>query len=540
MIYPNKGDIRRLITLNTPHLGSTIANLLIALYDCCPKRVGLIDLVNSIDDGAVCDLAENSPAIKDLNWNPVKSYAITATGAPDGGPTSPANYVDTFDKLSLVLPTAVVNAYRFREPNDGIVGLVSQTGLLNPTLNTTNFPSLLHSTGLGDDSLAITKSPLVATTVHKLLSQDTLSENGVVIKQFSNGFPSVFSTGDGDPSSVNGQIDDIAIYARQCDLGNNLNPLSKSATIARTSKSSSNDIKITSPNNGDVIAPGSQLNVNIEIDPSLKPEKAIVISNFSSAVDVVFPFEFVLKVPKDASGPMKIAVGILDTNGDFFTSIPVEVIVKPAEEPLDLLVQSYLTFDYPDNSEIIEKISVIGLYDNGIQRNLSGSKTGTTYRSSDTEVVTVDSEGILTPVGPGVAVVTSEYMGLEGQTVISVSQEGVFLPPKEITDQITIRREGFIFNRRTGYFSQKLILNNQSINPIIGPTYVIVEDLPQNVFVVGGKETKNLLPIGRPAIEVPLENFLVRKGETPIILEFLKFGKEPISYNLRVFQVDQP
>jgi pimeloyl-ACP methyl ester carboxylesterase len=92
----NQGDIRRLVTLDTPHFGSSFANLLVDLYQANPsKTVSTVSGLTggSVTQGAVCDLAENSPALATLSGGtPLSSQVITATGGPAGTPSSPALY----------------------------------------------------------------------------------------------------------------------------------------------------------------------------------------------------------------------------------------------------------------------------------------------------------------------------------------------------------------------------------------------------------------------------------------------------------------
>src|SRR6185295_17673512 len=81
----NKGDVHRLITLDTPHFGSNFANLLVGLHRVSPaKTESTVSGITggSIVNGAVCDLSENSPALAGIGGTSLRSQVITATGGP--------------------------------------------------------------------------------------------------------------------------------------------------------------------------------------------------------------------------------------------------------------------------------------------------------------------------------------------------------------------------------------------------------------------------------------------------------------------------
>ena len=69
----DKGDVHRLITLDTPHLGSSFANLLVSLHNVDAKTATKLEGTvrsltgGALTQGAVCDLAENSAGLAALN-----------------------------------------------------------------------------------------------------------------------------------------------------------------------------------------------------------------------------------------------------------------------------------------------------------------------------------------------------------------------------------------------------------------------------------------------------------------------------------------
>jgi len=246
----NQGDVHRLVTLDTPHWGSTLANLLISLHVSNPNMLnfGVWAALGSITKGAVCDLAENSPALAGLSATSVPSAAVTATG----GPQPPAfrsdlesavtyTYCDhwTFTPLphcdhhSFVFPQNRVNGFRFTEANDEVVGLTDQQGgvTTGPT-----FGSVTHTT--------VNKNSTVANAVFSLLD----GSMGFV------SFPAARSNGQGNPSTVpgTGAAMDKADYLAQCGPGGPLNPAAAQPQI--TPPPVNPGVQITSPTAGQVFA----------------------------------------------------------------------------------------------------------------------------------------------------------------------------------------------------------------------------------------------------------------------------------------------
>ena len=93
------GDVHRLVTLDTPHWGSSFANLLVALHNGTAAEAARVEAtVRTLTDGnllggAVCDLSENSTGLQALGGGTaLRSQAVTATGGPGGTPAAPARY----------------------------------------------------------------------------------------------------------------------------------------------------------------------------------------------------------------------------------------------------------------------------------------------------------------------------------------------------------------------------------------------------------------------------------------------------------------
>lgn len=151
-----KKDINKLITLNTPHSGSPIANII----DSDQPLKALLGFILSIPkEGALENLRVNSEAIKTLNQHPAQNmtevlvHSIVSEKPFDNSWIS--KKAESLASQTALLKfcseasTPEVDFNRclrekvFKEPNDWIVGLSSQEGGL-PLANITHFSNINH------------------------------------------------------------------------------------------------------------------------------------------------------------------------------------------------------------------------------------------------------------------------------------------------------------------------------------------------------------------------------------------------------------
>lgn len=145
------GDLHKLVTLNTPHWGSPMANLLVSLRGIPIIGdyliVGMERMGMSIIGGAVDNLAEGSAALAAIGVTPVRSHSIAgkggseAIGVADVGlgvaaTLSPPPFNGLFRLLNVISFATTATLYRFQE-HDFIVLLPSQIGGLFGATTTT-------------------------------------------------------------------------------------------------------------------------------------------------------------------------------------------------------------------------------------------------------------------------------------------------------------------------------------------------------------------------------------------------------------------
>ena len=175
-----QGDLHKLITVNTPHWGSPMANILASIRDTFfigdLLIIGMERLGMTVVGGAIDDLSEGSAALAAIGATPVKTHAIVGIGGSQAigvadiafaaaANLSPPPYSGLFRLLNIVSFATTATVYRFQE-HDFIVLRPSQEGGL-PAANTTVLG------GLGSTHTAVTSHAPAATRCIDLLNAAT-------------------------------------------------------------------------------------------------------------------------------------------------------------------------------------------------------------------------------------------------------------------------------------------------------------------------------------------------------------------------------
>lgn len=555
----NLGDVHRLVTLDTPHFGSNLANLLVSLDANSQAFRNLASVAAAfravgfgsftIYQGAVCDLAENSPALQGLSGGTnLTSEVISATGGPPGAPNGGNYYLPIEILLDLpscipgfspgcivpppLFPQSVVNGFRFRENNDAIVPLSSQQGGLLGA----NYPSQIHTN--------ITKFNGVTTQVFPLLDQPDSS--------FDPSLPAVPSNGLGTPKTVPGRGSplDQQDYSFECGAGGPMalpqipggQPQQKRALPAQTSTPDPR-VQVTSPANGQVYAPGNTVNVTVQITSPLLanagflavPAPGLGVITGTNYNGSTYQASFV--IPSNYAGPLTLTPDIVDSNSNPIEGVGITISVSPTTAPLSLtLVEG--TFNHLLSATATARVYVTGNYANGLQLDLTSSVTGTTYTSSNNQVLTVDTEGNVQAKAFGTAVVVVQNGGLKVFASFDVEDPANPLPPQDLTSGLTITRSGYRVDRTTGYFVQTVQITNGQTVPVIGPMYFAVTGLPGGVTLANSGSTKNIPPVGSPYVTLSTpDGITLQPGASlNLTLQFLDPSRARINYTPKVFR----
>lgn len=195
-IRPNnyrQGDVRKLVSLTAPYLGSLLSNMLINLHanfaDSVPPHKAYTNTIKRlgnkrrIDHGAVCDMAEGSPLLNFDEVPNVKGYVFTATAGPPNDHL--ALFHLAYKDFTEVEKQIHIYPYIFGEANDGLVSEYSQMGGTSISRDNRTNHALKHFSSPGK---GITKSELVAEQVFNAL-------NGSDSFKFSDSLPQISSSG---------------------------------------------------------------------------------------------------------------------------------------------------------------------------------------------------------------------------------------------------------------------------------------------------------------------------------------------------------
>lgn len=215
-----QGDVRKFLTITTPHSGSQLANMLINLHENYPHDPNQPDSMEKAEqrligdgpadfhDGAVCDLAEGSEGLDDLTApsSNILGTQITANGGSVGKLHFP---------LSLLVRSFAdvdTTPYYFRDspniqPNDGIVSVTSQEAGM---LQNINIGSFVHTSALWGD--AVTED--LTTVLPEILA---LLDDGD--GKLGSDWLDITTARDGVPTVGRGASIDGANYINQCSSG---------------------------------------------------------------------------------------------------------------------------------------------------------------------------------------------------------------------------------------------------------------------------------------------------------------------------------
>lgn len=376
-----EGDVHRLVTLDTPHTGSPLADLLVFLRS--HPQLGPVVLLATdalgipIDEGAIDDLGKFSPALFAIGTTAVPSHALFGIwqfgpcppptllvgppGDPDQLPLPTENLRLLFRWLSLVPVT-------FEDlQNDVVVGRRSQEGGIAPLATScVDGPESIHFQN--------TSSPQYADLVGRAFAQPALSN------RFGQ-FPAVAS------------LFPFGVVSRSSSLGQSLTPRQLVA----------GGISLASPADGATFGAGDFVPVEVTTGHGFGPDKTLVVVRGKAALLENGELATAMGLPPELHGELTMTAFAIDAAGDVAVSEPVTIHV---ESRLGLLAVQAL-----DRAPLLlgvgdsEHLLVTGTFGDLRERDITLASFGTTYTSSNPAVVTVSADGLLTATGEGTATV---------------------------------------------------------------------------------------------------------------------------------------
>ncbi|GBE05313.1 bacterial Ig-like domain [bacterium BMS3Abin10] len=175
-------------------------------------------------------------------------------------------------------------------------------------------------------------------------------------------------------------------------------------------------LTIVSPSEGQVVYQGDRLTVIVKPDTGEDWKEVLIEVVPMSYNFLTNEYKAEIEIPRDeTTGIISFSVAGYDKGGKEFL-LERSLFVKM---PPNVVLQSILVDDYktlfklppgssPEEMQRIEsrQLHVFGIYSDNVNRELTSSASGTTYTSSNEQVVTVSPEGKVTAQGIGKAKIT--------------------------------------------------------------------------------------------------------------------------------------
>lgn len=395
------GNVRKLITLDTPHTGSPLANLLSAIA-LDPSSEGAVmralfeRFKKPIHLGAIFDLSTDSAPITTLQQCPVPAHAQVGIGGPDllGTVFLPmGGFYRALFLVSVITGTDVFGPTQ----HDVLVGRLSQEGGL-PASATTLF-------GLTDGGIHISIPPFDGNTssvaysdrARELLDTRTSENDWGTLPA---GSPFQYTP------AQDGRERERALEEA----------LARVAEADRRLEGAF-DLTITSPAPGTVITPGSTITVTVSVAPGVTVDQVVVAGENQAVNDTSAPFSVSFEVPLNAFRSYEIqAFGKNNATNEYYLSVPVAFVATPAAALQSLEISPLEAFIVGPGDTL--RLSVTGLFADGIRRPIPPSEV--TWTSLNPSFVSVAADGIATGVAVGVATVRANSQSLQTTRTVEV------------------------------------------------------------------------------------------------------------------------
>lgn len=382
----NAGDLHTLMTLNTPHTGSPLGNLIQGIR-AIPVVGGIFEsgmaaINHPVDQGAIEDLAKGSAAIGAIQHTPVPGHALVGTGGSDALTLIPGPIGTIYTVINFFADlTGLFEGLQ----HDGIVGRRSQEGGM-PAGATTVFG------GLSSIHTSVTGNSAYSARLVELLNS---SPTGAQFAEFPApaGLPLLSPVG---PRSMRERF----------------------PTPVLTRVSTAGSLTITSPPDGTQVAPGQIVHVTVQPGLSQMIDRVLLTGPEVAKVDDAAPFEIDLAIPDEADGRFPLFAIGHDTSGSFVTSntVTLRVVPSAALTSVSILPRDPILFAIAET----RALTVLGHFNDGITRDISRSETGTSYLTSDGGIAGVSSQGIVSAAGRGGATIVARNGSVQDSVSVRV------------------------------------------------------------------------------------------------------------------------
>ncbi len=421
------GNVHKLITIDTPHTGSPWGNLLVPIKDTI-----IANLLNTVEidiiGGAIDDLAKGSDAIGKIQQTLIPSHALVGIGGPDS---------DALIFISGYIGKAYgILAFFLDFPdlfpslqNDVIVGLESQEG------------------GISDDAIS---DPIDGTDgIHTYNTGSEIYSNRIVELLDSPPMEPLFSN---FPAVTSLSLNKVASSKIPTTTYNADNVVTKLSSI-------SEELVISSPSEGGIVSAGDTIQVIAVPKLDVLIDSVILVAPDIVMVDGSAAFEFDLTIPDDYIGTFEISAAGKDINGEFFKSntIILQVTTEALLESINVIPKESLMSFIGDTKNLI----VFGTFDDGEAREITSSALDfITYTTSNSSIVTVSENGVMTAQGEGDAEVIVQASDSSGLPV-------EFNVPVRVLKNVVVAKAGD--DQFVGLVTEVTLDGGGSFDRVMGP-----------------------------------------------------------------------
>lgn len=383
-IHP--GLINKFFTVNSPHTGSPLGNLVVAFrQSLLPAHRNLVlsilrTIGHPIDQGALDDLSLGSTAIGQIQATTIPSHALVGVGGSDLTGALLANAPDPMGTFYRALDFLFdLDTLLQGLQHDLIVGRGSQIGGISGSAHTV-------FNGLHSIHTSATKSSQYRDRIVQLLNTPATSAS-------FGSFP--------PPASV--AFDDAV-----SSISDHFSPMDYSA----------HRIQIVQPSPGMSYAPGDTIPVTLAPVAGFSLDRAMLLSAVGSST-LNAPFTGALTIPSNHLGPLELIALGRNNAGTITYSQPVNVIVSThlAITSIAISPRNQYLYDHADRRQL----QVMARFSDGIDRDITHSSTGTVYSSANPAIAQVDANGLISPIGGGVTTILASNGGRQDSITVTVN-----------------------------------------------------------------------------------------------------------------------
>ncbi|HVT17502.1 MAG TPA: CARDB domain-containing protein [Thermoanaerobaculia bacterium] len=392
------GDIHKLITLDTPTLGTPLAEFLrhSPKHDCLEKEAFAAG--KSTSDGALDDLVPGSDALIHLPPSLVPTHALVGIGggnheSREACPDWPEFFLEAGISFCLgrAVSTDSVLAQVFgSERHDAVVGEVSQGAAVSAE-------AISPPIG-GPDGVHVCNATSAAYSreVARLLDLPVTS------------------------------LEFAAVSPQQAAATRPSRRWSADSSAIGRTLGQSGGLQIVSPSPGTTVASGESVHVVVMPQVGLAVDSVLLAGPGLAQLQPSAPFVFDVTIPPELAGTINLTALAVDAGGVLVSSLPLPLLVRPAATLQSLqLLPPELSLAGTGASV---RPQVYGQFSDGYSRRLTGPGLGTEFLTSTPAIATATSDGVITGVSPGATTLKVRMGAVEATGTVTVESGCVHDP----------------------------------------------------------------------------------------------------------------